>query len=106
MPIYEYRCRACGVRTSVFFLPPERPDPHCPRCGGTDLARLMSRFSTVRSEESRLESLAEPSGLDDVDESDPRTVARWMRRMGKEMGENLGGEYDEAVEELERGGAG
>lgn len=107
MPIYEYRCLACRRRFSVFFLPPEHPDPpRCTRCGGTDVTRLMSRFSMVRSEESRLESLADPSGLGDLDESDPRSAARWMRRMGREMGDDLGSDFDEAVEELEATRAG
>jgi hypothetical protein len=61
--------------------------------------RLMSRFAMVRSEESRLESLADPSGLGDLDEADPRSMARWMRRMGREMGEDVGDDFEEAVEE-------
>ena len=36
---------------------------------------------------------------------DPRSVARALRRMGKEMGDEMGGpEFDEAVDQLERGG--
>lgn len=106
MPIYEYRCEDCGAKFSIFFLPPERPEPRCRRCGSTHARRLVSRFATVRSEEDRLESLADDASLADVDESDPRSVARWMRRMGREMGEDLGEEFDQAVEELEAGGEG
>ena len=43
-----------------------------------------------RSEESRMESLADPSGWGDVDESDPKSMARMMKKMGNEMGEELG----------------
>ena len=59
----------------------------------------MSRFTTVRSEEDRLESLADPSGLGDLDENDPRSVARLMKKMGKEFGDELGDDFDSAVDE-------
>jgi len=69
------------------------------------MRRLMSRFAMPRSEESRMESLADPSKMGDVDENDPKSVARMMKRMGKEMGDEFSGEdFDEAVEEMESGG--
>lgn len=69
------------------------------------MRRLMSRFAMPRSEESRMESLADPSKMGGIDENDPKSVARMMKRMGKEMGDEFNGpEFDEAVEELESGG--
>jgi hypothetical protein len=65
----------------------------------------MSRFATVRSEEDRLDSLADPSSLGDLDESDPRSVARWMKKMGSEMGEDMGDSVDEAMDEEASGDA-
>jgi hypothetical protein len=59
----------------------------------------MSRFATIRSEEDRLDSLADPSSLGDLNEDDPKSVARWMKKMGSEMGEDLGDDVDEALEE-------
>jgi hypothetical protein len=59
----------------------------------------MSRFATVRSEEDRLDSLADPSSLGDLNEDDPKSVARWMKKMGSEMGEDLGDDVDQALEE-------
>lgn len=106
MPIYEYRCRECRARVQLFWLPPETPDPVCTRCGSRNLTRIISRVARVRSEEERLESLADDRSLADVDERDPRSVARFMRRMGRELGEDLGDEFDQAVEELEAGEAG
>ena len=57
-----------------------------------------------KSEESRLESLADPSSLSGLDENDPGSVARWMKKMGKELGEDFAGEdidqlADEAAQE-------
>jgi hypothetical protein len=59
----------------------------------------MSRFATIRSEEDRLDSLADPASLGDLNEDDPKSVARWMKKMGTEMGEDLGDDVEEALEE-------
>jgi putative FmdB family regulatory protein len=107
VPIYEYRCGACRRKVTVLTLrASEAVDPVCEHCGSRDLTRLMSRFALVRSEESRLDDLGDPSSLDGVDENDPKSVARWMRKMGKELGEDGGDDFDEMVDELEAGGGG
>ncbi|GAB4522207.1 MAG: hypothetical protein Kow0047_32870 [Anaerolineae bacterium] len=106
MPIYEYRCHSCHRRVSLLwrsFSEAERGIPICPRCGSRDLTRLVSRVSTIRSEESRIEDLADPSMFADLDENDPRSLGRWMRKMSEEMGEDLGDELNEVVERLEAG---
>ena len=107
MPIYEYRCTDCQRKVSVLTLRvSESLDPVCDRCGSRKLTRLMSRFALVRSEESRIDDLSDPSSLSGVDESDPKSMARWMRKMGKELGEDLGDDLDEMVDDLERGEGG
>lgn len=108
MPIYEYRCLDCKRRVSIFWpsfsdLENENAVPQCPRCGGTDLSRLISRVAVLRSEESRLDDLADPGALDGLDEDDPKSFARWMRRMSQETGEDLGPEFNEVVNRLEAG---
>jgi putative FmdB family regulatory protein len=105
MPIYEYRCATCRRRVSLFFrsfdaIPAE---PACPRCGGTHLTRLISRVAVLRSEESRMDDLADPASLSDLDENDPKSIARWMRKMGSESGEEMPAEFDEVVDRLESG---
>jgi hypothetical protein len=83
----------------------EKVDPLCNHCGSTEMNRLMSRFAMPRSEDARMDSLADPSKLGDFDENDPKSVARMMRRMGSEMGDEFAGpEFNEAVDELEDGG--
>jgi len=106
MPIYEYRCEECRRKTNVLTLRvSEVVDPSCDHCGGTKLRRLMSRFAIPRSEDTRLESLADPSAMGGVDESDPKSMARWMRRMGKELGDDVAGEdFDQMIDEVEAGG--
>jgi hypothetical protein len=63
------------------------------------MSRVLSRVRVVRSEESRMESLANPSKWGGLDEKDPKSMARWMKRMGKEMGEDAGEDVDQMVEE-------
>ena len=106
MPIYEYRCHNCQRRVSIWwrtFSEAETSTPHCPRCDSEELTRLVSRVRAVRSEESRLEDMADPANFGDLDENDPRSIARFMRKMGDETGEDLGDEFDEVVDRLEAG---
>lgn len=100
MPIYEYACHDCRRRVSLLVLRPSTaPPPTCPQCGGASLHRLMSRFATVKSEEARLDALADSSSFGDIDENDPASVARLMKKMGKEFGEDLGDDFESAVDE-------
>ena len=100
MPIYEFMCRSCGRKMSALVLVRARVDEvRCARCGSADLEKLYSRFATVKSEDARLDALADPSALGDLDERDPKSMARWMKKMGQEMGEDLGDDVEQALEE-------
>ncbi len=106
MPIYEYGCYDCKKRVNVFFRSfsdVATKEARCPRCQGVNIKRLISKVAVLRSEESRMESLADPSNMAGLDENDPKSLARWMRKMGNEMGEDMGGEFDEVVSRLESG---
>jgi hypothetical protein len=59
----------------------------------------MSRFAAPKSEDARLESLADPSNFGNLDENDPQSMARWMKKMGREMGEDVGEDFEEALDE-------
>ena len=104
MPIYEFRCNNCKRRLSVFQRRIDSPvAASCPKCGSADLARLVSRFAVVRSEDQMLDSLDDDSLLSGVDENDPRSVAAWARKMGSKMGEDAGPEFDEMIDRIEAG---
>ena len=100
MPIYEYRCEDCG-KISEFLL--IRTDdsviPQCKRCKSKKMSRVLSKVRVIRSEESRMESLADPSKWSDLDEKDPKSMAKMMKRLGKEFGEELGEDADHMVDE-------
>ncbi len=105
MPIYEYRCGNCKRRVSIFFRSfAASTDPLCPNCGSSQLSRLISRVATLKSEDARLEAMSDPTNFGDVDENDPKSVAKFMRKMGDQVGgEELGPEFNEMVERMESG---
>ena len=98
MPIYEYRCNNCRKKVSALILNRSDQPPVCNHCGNSELTRLFSRFAAPKSEEARLESLADPAKWGDVDENDPASMARIMKNMGKEFGDELGEDFEQEVE--------
>lgn len=105
MPTYEFRCLSCGKRVSLYLTYEEYgvKDVSCPHCESEELQRLITRVRFARSEESRMDSLSDPAQWGDLDESDPRSMARMMRKMSSEMGEEMPAEFDEVVDRLEHG---
>ncbi len=105
MPTYTYRCEDCNRTFTVRLSYAEygRVTVTCPACGSSRVVRRYGRVAVRRSGEVDLDALAEdPTALDAL-EKDPRTLARLMRRMGDELGEDLGPEFDEVVSRLEKG---
>jgi len=110
MPVYEFRCNACGRKVALRYATIAEyaeATPACPRCKSTDLTRLISRVGIKRSLTSRLFSgdLDDDSSLDDLDNADPAMLGRLLREMGDEVGEDMGPEFDEVITRLERGEA-
>ena len=104
MPIYEYRCDDCNKRSTYLILQGHSATLSCKHCKGKHLERIMSCFAAPKSEEARMEALADPSNFSNVDENDPKSMARFMKKMGKEMGEDLGEDFDEAIASMGEGG--
>ena len=100
MPIYEYRCDDCGKISEFLLIKSEETfTPQCKKCGSKKMSRILSKVRVIRSEESRIESLADPSKWGGLDERDPKSMAKWMKKMGKEMGEDMGEDVDQMVDE-------
>ena len=104
MPTYEYRCLNCKRRFALFFSFADygKKPVACPHCASQQVERRIGRIRVARSEESRLENMADPSSLSGL-EDDPRSLGRMMREMGKEAGEEMGPEFDEVIHRLESG---
>jgi len=60
----------------------------------------MSKFAVHRAGSSFGDDGGE---MPDIDENDPRAVARWARQMSAETGEDIGPEFDEMVGRMEAG---
>src|SRR5574340_1562682 len=105
MPTCDYVCLACQQRFEVFMTYSEygvKP-VHCIHCNSTDVKRRPPRVRMLKSEESRMESMADEfSGMEGL-EDDPKALGRAMRRIGSEMGEELPAEFDDVVDRLEAG---
>ncbi|MCD4775256.1 MAG: zinc ribbon domain-containing protein [Candidatus Aegiribacteria sp.] len=104
MPIYEYLCTRCN--TIFQFLvrhPSDKTSPVCPKCDRNDkMERVMSAFS-VKSGSSSIESMADDPSMAGLDTEDPKAMAKAIRHMADEMGEDLGTEVNEALSRLEAG---
>lgn len=104
MPYYDFRCLNCKRRFSIFMTYNEygQSSVSCPNCASDQVQRRIGRVRVARSDDSRLEDMADPSALEGL-EDDPRALGRMMRKMSSEMGEDLGPEFHEVIDRLEKG---
>jgi len=105
MPTYDYICNNCGERFDVFLTFAEYgvKKVSCTHCKSKNVRRRMTKVRIAKSDDSRMESMADDfSGFENMDE-DPREMARMMKKMGREMGEELPPEFNEVVDRLESG---
>ncbi len=108
MPFYDYVCLDCNHRFDVFLTYAEygaRPVA-CPRCKSRRVRRRLTRLRVAKSDESRVESLmgdlSDPAALAGL-EDDPQAMGRLMRKMGRELGEDMPPAFSEVVDRLEKG---
>src|SRR5207302_9659252 len=100
MPIYEYRCAACGRRASALARTYDAPAPACPHCGAAALERLISRVAPIRP----AGDLGPPRAMgDDAYYHDDRNIGRWTKQRLDEMGIDLGPQLDETIEKARDG---
>ena len=98
MPIYEYRCLECKRKFSALIgMTAQADDDSCPHCHAKNAERLVSRFSRLRSEDDRIDAMAD--SLEVMGEPDsPSEMRRMMREMGKAMDEDASDEMEEVFE--------
>ena len=107
MPEYEFQCSACQRMFIQYFsyenygLEPV----NCPSCGSSETRRKIKRIQYARSQESRIDNFSEYSDAANISEleKDPRALGGMMLKMSHEIGEEMGPEFNEVVDRLERG---
>jgi putative FmdB family regulatory protein len=100
MPIFEFTCNQCqnGRKFSVLVgVVANAKPPTCPKCGSTEVTKLISRFARIRSDDDAIDALADAA--DNTDLEDPKAMRRLMRDVASEMGEDAdGAEFADAME--------
>ncbi len=104
MPTYEFRCINCNHKFEIYLTYQEYGTRSviCPSCDHTDPERIIKPVRVTRSDEDRFDALADPEKLAGLDD-DPQTLGRMMRQMSQELGEDMGADFDEVVDRLEKG---
>ncbi len=104
MPFYTYVCKDCRRKFDVFMSYSEYGQKlvACKYCKSENVLRAINKVRMLRSDESRMETIADPGSLEGLDE-DPRALGRMMRQMSHEVGEEMPPEFDEVVNRLEKG---
>lgn len=98
MPVYEFRCLECHRKFQALIgMTAEADDTSCPYCRSARVSKLVSRFSRYRSEDERIDALAERLEAGGEPES-PTEMRRLMREMGKAMDEDVSDEMEELIE--------
>jgi hypothetical protein len=123
MPIYEYYCPDNHTIYQFYAktLAQGTTTPPCPDNPKFRMRKVVSAFAITgggakedpaaapaapdSAEDSRMEAAmsAMESEFSQVDENDPRAMARMMRRMSEVTGEKIDGEMEEVVRKLEEG---
>jgi hypothetical protein len=127
MPIYEYYCPDNHTIYQFYAktLAQGQVTPRCPDNPAFRMKKLVSAFAVTRggkkdeaaeskpkpeasgepAEDARMEAAmnAMESEFSNVDENDPKAMARMMRRMSDLTGEKIDGEMEEVVRKLEEG---
>lgn len=104
MPTYDYRCKSCKARFEVYLSYDEYDQKKvtCLECGSEQVHRRIGRIRIAKSDNRRIEEMVDPAQLDGI-EDDPKALGRLMRKMGDELDEDAGPEFDEVVSRLEKG---
>ena len=99
MPLFEYRCGECSRKfAKLVGMTADQPTIACPKCGSTNVSKLISRFTRGKGEDAIIDSLDDAAIMAG---DDPKRMSRLMRDIGSEL-EDDGDDFEEALDEAER----
>jgi putative FmdB family regulatory protein len=98
VPVFEYRCATCTKKFQLLVgVVAGAEDERCPHCGSSTTSKLVSRFARYRSEDDRIDEVADR--MESMAEPDsPAEMREIMREMGKAMDEDVSDEMEEMFE--------
>ena len=104
MPIFEYECRDCqAVSTFLILKGGDESRAACKGCGSRNLSKIISRVTYHRSEADRLAGFDSRKPQGEEFYKDSRNIGLWARKRAKELGADLGPQFDEIVENARTG---
>ncbi len=104
VPIYEYECRDCeAVSGFLVMKPADEKKIACLRCGSRKMSKVVSRTTYHRSEADRLSEFDTQKPAGEEFYKDSRNIGLWAKKRAKEMGADLGPQFDEIVENARTG---
>ncbi len=90
MPVYEYRCNACGRKAALFYKTYKDYDAAtashtqtCPHCGSHQLTRLISRVA-IQKPGHDYANMSSGEMLNVLEGGDSREVGRMMQQLGQD----------------------
>ena len=107
MPVYEFRCNDTGEYFEVHFKSVaeyEATTVISPYTGSDNVTRII-REVTLKSSAVSMDSLmsGDESALDALENAGPEILGRSLRALAEESGEDMGGEFNDIVNRLEKG---
>jgi putative FmdB family regulatory protein len=104
MPIYEYECQQCQAISGFLILKKEDSSKvTCLKCGSKKMSKVISRVTYHRSEDDRLAEFDPRKPKGEEFYKDSRNVGLWAKKRAKELGADLGPQFDEIVENARTG---
>jgi putative FmdB family regulatory protein len=104
MPIYEYRCKACGHIISALIRKKEdEASLQCDRCAERNLVRIFSRFAVHKTEQQRLDEFDTRAPRGESFYKDDRNIGLWAQKRLGDLGVDLGDKFQETVEKARSG---
>lgn len=106
MPMYDYRCKQCSNRFTLFYKSYkdyETSSGHtCPNCGSTEVARRIRGVSIAQPTRD-LSNLSSNEMLSVLDGGNSREVGQMFQQVADTAGGDLGETYNTATKRLLQG---
>ena len=106
MPIYEYKCRTCGKRSTVFARSiSAQIEAVCFYCNSKEMERAISSFAYHRSEQSRREDSRGSSPFGDSMDyfKDPESIGRHVEETFEKYGIDVPDSVKETITSAREG---